>query len=219
MEISLKNEVEARILGVLIEKEMSTPNYYPLTLNALVNACNQRTNRDPVMDLDETTVSEVLARMRADRLVWQVKTQGSRALKYQHNMRDLTGLSNRALALLCELLLRGPQTAGELRNRTARMTDFDGVPAVEHALKKLAEHEKGSFVKQLPRQPGQKESRYIHLLGDIDMNASDLSASLETAGRTHEPSRIEALEMRLASLEVELEKLRKAFLEFKQAFE
>ena len=145
MEISL-NDVETRILGVLIEKEMSTPNYYPLTLNALVNACNQRTNRDPVMDLDEVTVSEALARIRTDRLVWQVKTQGSRALKYQHNMKDLADLSNRALALLCELLLRGPQTAGELRTRTARMTDFDSVPAVEHALKKLAEHEKGPFV-------------------------------------------------------------------------
>ena len=136
MEISL-NDVEARILGVLIEKEMSTPDYYPLTLNALVNACNQKTNRDPVMDLDEDTVSESLVRMRTDRLVWQVKTQGSRALKYQHNMKDLAGLSNRALALLCELLLRGPQTAGELRTRTGRMADFDGVPAVEHALKKL----------------------------------------------------------------------------------
>ena len=218
MEISL-NDVEERILGVLIEKEMSTPDYYPLTLNALVNACNQKTNRDPVMDLDEATVSEALVRMRTDRLVWQVKTQGSRALKYQHNMKDLADLSNRALALLCELLLRGPQTAGELRTRTGRMTDFDGVPAVEHALKKLAEHEKGPFVKQLPRQPGQKESRYAHLLGDTDINAPDLPADMETAGRTYEPSRIEALEARVASLEAELEEIRKAFLEFKQAFE
>ena len=218
MEISL-NDVEERILGVLIEKEMSTPDYYPLTLNALVNACNQKTNRDPVMDLDEATVSEALVRMRTDRLVWQVKTQGSRALKYQHNMKDLADLSNRALALLCELLLRGPQTAGELRTRTGRMTDFDGVPAVEHALKKLAEHEKGPFVKQLPRQPGQKESRYVHLLGDTDINAPDFPSDMETAGRTHEPSRIEALEARVATLEAELKEIRKEFLDFKQAFE
>ena len=218
MEISL-NDVEARILGVLSEKEMSTPDYYPLTLNALVNACNQKTNRDPVMDLDEATVSEALARMRTDRLVWQVKTQGSRALKYQHNMKDVSDLSNRALALLCELLLRGPQTAGELRIRTARMTDFAGVSAVEHALKKLGEHEKGPFVKQLPRQPGQKELRYIHLLSDMEMNAPDLPADTETTGHSQEPSRIEALEARVASLEAELEEIRKAFLEFKQAFE
>ena len=218
MEISLNN-VEARILGVLIEKEMTTPDYYPLTLNALGNACNQKTNRDPVMDLDEVTVSEMLTRMRTDRLIWQVKTQGSRALKYEHNMRDLADFSNRALALLCELLIRGPQTAGELRTRTARMTDFDGIPAVEHALKKLAEHEKGPFVKQLPRKPGQKELRYTHLLGDTAINTPDFPADMETAERTIEPSQIEALEVRVASLEIELEEIRKAFLEFKRAFE
>ena len=157
--------------------------------------------------------------MRTERLVWQVKTQGSRALKYEHNMRDLTSLSNSTLALLCELLLRGPQTAGELRTRTSRMTDFDGVPAVEHALKKLAEHEKGPFVKQLSRQPGQKESRYTHLLGDTDVNATDPPVDMETTGLRYEPSRIEALEARVESLETELEEIRKAFLEFKQAFE
>ena len=218
METSL-NKVEARILGVLIEKEMTTPDYYPLTLNALVNACNQKTNRDPVMDLDEVTVSEALGQMRTERLVWQVKTQGSRALKYEHNMRDLTSLSNSTLALLCELLLRGPQTAGELRTRTSRMTDFDGVPAVEHALKKLAEHEKGPFVTQQSRQPGQKEPRYTHLLGDTDMNATDPPVGMEAADLTYEPSRIESLEARVESLETELEEIRKAFLEFKQAFE
>jgi len=218
VEISL-NAVEARIIGVLIEKEISTPEYYPMTLNALVNACNQRTNRDPVMELDEAAVSDALDRLRTDRLVWQVKTQGSRALKYEHNMKDVADLSNSALALLCELLLRGPQTAGELRTRTARMTEFTGVPAVEYALKKLAEHEKGPFVKQLPRQPGRKESRYVHLLGDTEIIAPELSSDMETDSRSRAPTRIEALEARVASLETQLEEVRKAFLDFKQAFE
>lgn len=218
VEISL-NEVEARILGVLIEKELSTPDYYPLTLNALVNACNQRTNRDPVMNLDETAVSDALDRLRKDRLVWQVKTQGNRALKYQHNLRDATGLSNESLALLCELLLRGPQTAGELRTRTARMAKFTGVPAVDYALKKLAEHGKGPFVRLLPRKPGQKESRWVHLLGDADVNAPEIAADKEEAGRSMEPSRIEALEARVASLEGKLEKLTMAFQDFKKSFE
>lgn len=218
MELSL-NDVEARVLGVLIEKHLSTPDYYPLTLNALVNACNQKTNRDPVMDLDEASVSEALNRLRSTRLVWQVKTQGSRALKYEHNMKEAAGLSNRELAVICELLLRGAQTAGELRARTARMTDFSGVPAVEHTLKKLAEHEKGPFVKQLPRQPGQKETRYIHLLGDADTAVSGFPADMETPGQDREPDRIEALETRVADLEAELAEIRQSFFDFKKSFE
>jgi len=212
VEISL-NEVEARILGVLIEKELSTPDYYPLTINALVNACNQKTNRDPVMDLDDAAVFDALDRLRKDRLVWQVKTQGNRALKYQHNLRDACGLSNESLALLSELLLRGPQTAGELRTRTARMAKFTGVPAVDYALDKLAEHEKGPFVKRLPRQPGQKESRWVHLLGDVNAPPE------KEEDRSAEPSRIEALEVRVASIEGKLGELTMAFEDFKKSFE
>lgn len=217
MEIAL-NSVEARVLGVLIEKEMSTPDYYPLTLNALVNGCNQKTNRDPVMDLEESLVSEALDRLRADRLVWQVKAQGSRALKYEHNLKEVFELSSRELAILCELLLRGPQTAGELRSRTARLVEFPGLPAVEHALKKLAEHEKGPFVLQLPRQPGQKESRHAHLLGDLD--PADLETVSEAATvRFQGPDRVTALDERVAALETELAELKAAFEAFRKSFE
>ena len=116
--------VEARILGVLIEKQMSTPDYYPMTLNAVVTACNQKTNRAPVMDLDEPEVREGLDRLRQRRLVWQVKTQGSRVPKYEHNMGAAAEFSERELGLLCELLLRGPQTPGELRARSSRLVEF-----------------------------------------------------------------------------------------------
>ncbi len=166
MEFNL-NPVEIRILGSLIEKQMTTPDTYPLTLNSLVNACNQKSNREPVMELDAETVERALDRLRADQLVWQVKTQGSRALKYEHNMHKVADFSTRQLSVLCMLLLRGPQTAGELRSRTARMTEFNALQAVEHTLQKLADHENGSFVVKLSRRPGHKESRYIHLFSPL----------------------------------------------------
>lgn len=167
MDIQL-NPIEVRILGALIEKETATPDYYPLTLNSLVNACNQKSSRDPVMDLDETQVENALDSLRNQRLVWQVKVQGSRVVKYEQNMKNIADFSKSELALLCVLMLRGPQTAGELRTRTTRLIEFHGLSAVEHSLQKLIDHEKGPFVLKMPREPGQKECRYAHLFCPID---------------------------------------------------
>ena len=156
-------DVELRILGVLIEKQMATPDYYPMTLNALVNACNQKNNREPVMELDSEAIEQALTSLRKQHLVWQIMTHGSRTAKYEHNLAEIASVSERELSVLCELFLRGPQTAGDLNTRTARLIETHGLMAIEQILKKLAEHHKGPFVEMLPRRPGHKENRYVHL--------------------------------------------------------
>ena len=227
--------IEARIVGVLIEKEMTTPDYYPMTLNALINACNQKSNREPVMKLDETDADGALASLRNCSLVWQVKTQGSRALKYEHNTKEIFSFSNRELAVVCVLLLRGAQTPGELRLRTTRMCEFEELPALERVLEKLEKHEKGPFVVRLPRAPGQKENRFMHLFyetdpaaqietaADADPNSGPNSGpnSKPDSGPDAEsdPGRLEILENQVTQLQSELEQLREAFLEFKKSFE
>lgn len=217
------NEIEARIVGVLIEKQMATPDYYPLTLNALVNACNQTTNRDPVMHLDEAAVEEALVRLRNDRLVFQVKAQGSRALKYEHNMKDVADFSDRELAIVCILLLRGTQTAGELRSRTGRLAAFHGVAAVEHILQKLAGHEAGPFVRRLDRRPGQKENRYAHTFGKVaEPSGEDAAPRTVIAVASHEGAdgdRMALLEKKVDDLAKALEDLKARFYEFKGQFE
>ncbi|MCP4111170.1 MAG: DUF480 domain-containing protein [Desulfobacteraceae bacterium] len=207
------NPVEIRILGVLIEKQMSTPDYYPMTLNALINACNQKTNRDPVMNLDEAAVEKALDSLRSQRLVWQVKVQGSRALKYEHNIKAIAEFSDSEIAILCELLLRGSQTGGELRSRTVRLTEFPGLSAVEHTLQKLIDHEKGPFAIKLPRAPGQKENRYAHLFSEEDYS-QELSPIPEV-----KDDRIGILEKKVDDLNDELNDLREQFFEFKKQFE
>lgn len=219
--------VEVRILGVLIEKQISTPDYYPLTFNALVNACNQKSNRNPVMDLGEEEVDEALQSLRQKHLVWQVKTQGSRMPKFEHNMKDVADFSPWELAILCELLLRGPQTTGELRTRSSRLAEFNGVAAVEHTLGKLAVHEKGPFVVQLSRQTGQKERRYAQLFCEIPQQTEpesypeSLSIQPESPDDTREKDteRVEILEKRVDALQEELNGLKALFLEFKKQFE
>jgi uncharacterized protein len=221
MEIAL-NPIEARILGALIEKQMSTPDYYPLTLNTLVSACNQKTNRDPVMNLDQAAVTGGLDSLRRQRLVWQVKTQGSRSPKYEHNLKDVAEFSSSELGILCELLLRGPQTAGELRVRSARLVEFGGLAAVEHTLQKLITHGKGPFAVELPRRPGHKENRFTHLFCALDLPA-ELSepspAAPPEGGAAAETDRIAALEKTVADLQRALAEVRAQFLEFKQKFE
>ncbi len=215
--------VEARIVGVLVEKQMATPDYYPLTLNALVNACNQKTNRDPVMELDDTVVEEALGRLRYQQLVWQVKAEGSRALKYEHNLQKIAGFSDREQGVICVLLLRGPQTAGELRSRTARLAEFHGLAAVEHTLHKLIHHEKGPFVLRLDRRPGHKENRYAHLFCDIDQ-FSEEDEHFKTVvpfvqGEGQNPDRIESLQKKVEDLQQEVEDLKRQFRDFKSQFE
>ena len=222
------NEVEARILGVLIEKQMATPDYYPLTLNALVNACNQKTNREPVMDLSEEDVEEALGALRHRRLVWQVKAQGSRALKYEQNLEQIAEFSKSEQAILCALLLRGPQTAGELRTRTTRLIEFHALPAVEHTLQNLMEHEKGPFVVRLERRPGQKENRFAHLFFEPD-ESDGVYAPVERIEMPEDPEaadtrpggneRLEALEGKVEELAMELAELKERFLEFMKQFE
>lgn len=215
--------IEARILGALIEKALSTPDYYPLTRNALINACNQKSNRDPVMALDEGAVETALDRLRHQHLVWQVKTHGSRALKYEHNMKDVAEFTQTEVAILCELLLRGPQTPGELRSRTARlMADAPGLAAVERALEKLAAHEKGPFVLERPRRPGQKENRFVHLFCKVDGEEEAFESAAPSAELPDilvEKDRISQLEERIAALESALAEMKTAFDAFREQFE
>ena len=154
---------EARVLGALIEKEITTPEYYPLSLNALINACNQRSNREPVMDLDEETVRQALHGLEDDGLAGRARSADGRVTKYEHWLGEAFNFSRAETALICVLLLRGPQTPGELRGRTERMHRFEEISDVLAGLQKLMEREP-SLVAMLPRQPGTKESRYAHLL-------------------------------------------------------
>ncbi|GBC64095.1 DUF480 domain-containing protein [Desulfonema ishimotonii] len=217
MEIVL-DAVEARILGALIEKEMTTPDYYPLTLNTLINACNQKSNRQPVMALDEEMVSQAIDHLRQEKLIWQVRTAGSRVAKYDHNIKDVAEFSKRDVAVLCVLLLRGPQTMGEIRNRTARLYEFNGLNEVERTLDGLMTQEEGPFVVRLSRQAGRKEPRYAHLFcGEVQ--AEDEETEVVPVTVVREDSRLDALEAQVEALESELEALKRMFSEFKAQFE
>lgn len=225
MDIRL-NGIEARILGVLIEKQMATPEYYPLTLNALVNACNQKSNREPVMDLTESEVAQWLKSLRDRHLVWQVRMQGSRVAKYEHNLQDTVDLSKREQAIMCELLLRGPQTPGELRTRAGRLVEFQSLREVEYVLQQLSEHAQGPFVTKLPMQPGRKEHRFAHLFSDVpegedakdELSAIAASAS-EGRGLPGKSDRVTALEQRVTELEAQLAEMKETFEQFRKQFE
>src|SRR5947209_5474187 len=153
---------EARVLGSLLEKEATTPEYYPLSLNALVNACNQKSNREPVVDYDEATVREGINGLRMKKFAFII--EGSRVTKYSQRISETLNLGRRELAVLCTLLLRGPQTLGEIKDRSERMFSFADLEETERALQRLSEWPDGPLVLKLPRQPGQKEARYGHLL-------------------------------------------------------
>ncbi len=151
------SDVEARVLGSLIEKDITTPDYYPLSLNALVNACNQKSNREPVMNLDEATVREALDSLQENRLAGPSSSADGRVAKYEHRLQEVFNFDRREIAVLCVLLLRGPQTPGELRGRSERMHRFEDLEQVQSTLQRLAEHDP-PLVRVLPRQPGTKES-------------------------------------------------------------
>jgi len=202
---------EQRVLGCLIEKGLATPDYYPLTLNALVNACNQSTSRDPVMNLDETAVMTALYGLRDQQAVWFVGAAGSRVQKYQHRLAESLGLSVQETAIVGELLLRGPQTPGELRGRCTRMYAFQDLPEVEAVLALMLEAEDPLLAK-LPRQPGTKETRYAHLLGEPPEAAAAVVPA--PAG----PSRTALLEAEVAALRGELAQLRAEFEAFRGQF-
>lgn len=216
------NDVEVRVLGALIEKQVTTPEYYPLTLNALLHACNQISNRDPVVAYDEQTVARALESLREQKLVRVVNTADGRVPKYRHVLNEVVELRAAELAVVCVLLLRGPQTVGELRGRTERLYAFSDLSFVEATLQALAERADGPLVVKLPRQSGQKEARYAHLLsGPVQVEAQLRAARPEpaTVAVRAESERLTQLESEVATLRQELNELRQQFTEFKDQFE
>jgi len=211
--------IEARIIGCLIEKAITTPDQYPLSLNALMNACNQKSNRDPVLDLEERTVQEQLDGLAKKHLVLERSGFGSRVPKYQHRFCN-TGFgslefSAQETAILCELLLRGAQTPGELRSRASRLAPFNDVQEVETALENLSSRSDGPFVVRLAREPGKRESRYMHLFSGTTEVGVEEAAPPSPARAAHgeHPSlaeRVAALEAQVAELRAELERLKLA---------
>ena len=221
MQIKL-DDVEVRVLGSLIEKQVTTPEYYPLTLNALLHACNQSSNREPVVAYDERTVASALERLREKKLARVVQTADGRVPKYRHVLTELIPLKSAELAVLCVLLLRGPQTVGELRGRTERLYSFSELTYVEATLQALMEHAAGPLVVKLPRQAGRKESRYAHLLaGPVEVEEQPRSLRLEpaTIAVRAENERMAGLEREVAALRGELAELQQQFAEFKKQFE
>ena len=213
------DEVEVRVLGALLEKERTTPEYYPLSLNALINACNQKSNRDPVMALDESAVRSALESLNEKNLAGQASSADSRVPKYIHHLQEVFNFDRRESAVLCVLLLRGPQTPGELRGRTERMYQFDDLSVVESALHRLMEREP-PLVMKLARQPGTKESRYAHLLsGELEewSALAEPQPVASTAGQ--DDDRITHLEVEVQSLRKEVAELRQQLDDFRKQFE
>jgi len=218
MEFTL-NPIEVRVLGCLIEKDLATPEYYPLTLNALTNACNQKSNRDPAMALEEADVVRALDSLRFQRLAHH-SAEGVRAAKYCHNLEGLLRLEPQELAVLAELLLRGPQTVGELRGRAERMRNFADLAAVEETLAALAERQP-PLVTRLPRQPGRKEQRFAHLLAGIPETGEATPPPAEPVRDrvAAENRRLAAVEEEVAALREEMAELRAQLTAFRAQFE
>lgn len=218
----LLTPAEARVLGALIEKEITTPEYYPLSLNALLNAANQKSNRDPVMELDEDAVRRALHSLNQQGLARSAATDG-RVAKFEHRLADVFNFHRHEIAILCVLLLRGPQTPGELRTRTDRLYQFDDLGAVHSALNLLMNREP-ALVKLLPRQPGTKEARYVHLLsGDVQEPASPPESTTalsrnQSADASSDSNRLAHLEEEIAALRAEVADLKNQLAAFQKQF-
>src|SRR6202030_4440257 len=206
--------MEARVLGALLEKEITTPDYYPLSLNALVNACNQKSNRDPVMNLGEDAVRGALRTLDDNSLARSVSAADSRVTKYEHRLQEAFNFDRREAAVFCELLLRGPQTPGELRSRAERMHHFDDLGEVQSTLQRLMNRDP-ALVKVLARQPGTKESRYVHLLsGDLADSAGEEmreSIGADSGGQRMKDDKVARLEGEVAALKNEIAELKQQF--------
>jgi uncharacterized protein YceH (UPF0502 family) len=216
------SEAEIRVLACLIEKEITTPEYYPLSLNALLNACNQKSNREPAMSLDEAAVRNAL-RSLSDQALVRAASSDSRVAKYEHRVNELYNFHRHEIAVLCVLLLRGPQTPGELRTRAERMYPFEDLEAVHAALNLLMRREP-PLVRVLPRQPGTKESRYMHLFGGdeiatIHPESGHAAEGLAPARQSVDAERIAQLEGEVDALRRELETLREQFASFQKQFQ
>jgi len=212
-------EIETRILGSLIEKDITTPDYYPLSLNGLVNACNQKNNRDPVMTLDEETVSHALSTLQEKRLAGPASGADSRVPKFEHRLQEVFNFDRRETAVLCVLLLRGPQTPGELRGRSDRLYHFEALDDIVSTLDRLAQREP-SLARVLPRQPGTKESRYTHLFSGEPPEA-DVVRTPAPAKTEEDPvgARLTALEEEISRLRQELAEVQQQLAAFRRQFE
>ena len=218
MELEL-SAVEARVVGALMEKERATPQNYPLSLNATLNACNQKSNRHPVMALEETTVFRALEQLMAKGVVQRLVSDDARVPKYRQTFTDAVGLDDREAAAVCVLVLRGPQTPGEIRGRTERLCKFESLDEAIETIYRLLNREPEPYVQQLPRQPGTKESRYAHLFsGEVEV---ELTEVVERAAVTvqAENERMDLLEEEVRTLRDEMETVKAQFETFKQQFE
>jgi uncharacterized protein len=212
-------DTEVRVLGSLIEKDITTPEYYPLSLNALVNACNQKTNRDPVMQLDEDTVRDALEGLQQQRMAGPARGADSRVTKYEQSLQEVFNFTRPEIAVLCVLLLRGPQTPGELRGRAERMHHFEALDDVQSALQKLMQREP-PLAKVLPRQPGTKESRYAHLFaGDVVEAEVPPHVSAAVERNPADADRIAQLEEEVAELRREIGEVKDQMERFRKQFE
>lgn len=217
-------DIEVRTLGSLIEKDITTPDYYPLSLNALVNACNQKNNRDPVTTLDEDAVRQALSGLQEKRLAGPAGGADSRVTKYEHRLQEVFNFDRRETAVLCVLLLRGPQTPGELRSRTDRMHHFAALDEVQSTLQRLMERDP-PLAMMLLRQPGTKEARYDHLLSDhpraahASASAVEESSLLSGSGSSRDTGRVSQLEHEVSELRREVAELKQQLAEFRKQFE
>ncbi len=221
MELIL-DPVEVRVIGSLVEKQTTTPEYYPLSLNALTHACNQKSSRDPVVSYDEKTVTQALDNLRDKKLVWLFRGVNSRVPKYGHIFPEAFDLTNKEVAVMCVLMLRGAQTVGEVRGRTSALYNFESLADVEVTLEGLIEREGQNLVMKLPRQMGMKESRYAHLLsGPIAVEEIEVALRTETrAGKTQAlEERVNNLQEEVARLREQLAGLEQQFSDFKKQFE
>ena len=211
------NETETRVVGSLIEKQLTTPEYYPMTLNALVAACNQKSNRDPVVSYDESTVMAALDTLREKNLVYTFHGSSSRVVKYKHMFPNVFELDAADVAVMAVLMLRGPQTVGEIRGRTDRLYEFTSLPEAQETLDKLT-HRDEPLVIRLERQIGQKDARYAHLLsGEIDVATLAVAHERTTTGGRSE--RVEKLEAEIETLKSELASFREEFALFRKQFD
>ncbi len=217
-------DIETRVLGSLIEKDITTPDYYPLSLNALVHACNQKNNRDPIMSLDESTVRDALTSLQEKRLAGPAGGADSRVAKFEHRLQEVFNFDRREIAVVGVLLLRGPQTPGEIRSRTERMYHFEALDDVVSTLERIAQREP-PLARMLPRQPGTKESRYAHLFSGEPKIAVPTEGSNTTGTNApvcaglNSADRLTALEEEVGRLRADLSEVQQQLAAFRKQFE
>jgi uncharacterized protein YceH (UPF0502 family) len=217
--LTILSDIEIRVLGSLVEKQVTTPEYYPLTLNALTLACNQKNNRHPVTSYKEDQVSHAVETLREKNLTYVFYGSTSRVPKYKHVMPEVLRLNHAEVAVLCVLMLRGSQTPGELRGNASRLHEFNSLEEIEETLNGLINHDE-PLVVRLPRQPGQKEVRFVHLLaGEVDVESYAEAERAPASPRRSSNEQVEKLEQKVEALSNEVESLKKQFEDFRKQFE